>query len=147
MKKLLFLLVFIPLVFACSNESVDDENNQSNNLNLIGVYELIHADEDGVVFYDGSEGCPDIIEFTSNSVIWEYVDNDECTDYNSTTGSYLISNNSESMVEGSLSDNFFFEAGDDDYVGTFFYLNLTNLTVEVHFDNGYIVTYSFILIN
>tara|TARA_B100000427_G_scaffold131340_1_gene109255 strand:+ start:1644 stop:2090 length:447 start_codon:yes stop_codon:yes gene_type:complete len=147
MKKVIYT-IFILGVFSCSNESSSnsDEENNSSNIYIIDTFELNQADEDGDVFYSDGE-CPDIVEFTSSSVIWEAPDKyEECTIWNTTTGTYVVSNSSENMIEGYLSDNFFFENGDDDsYVGNFFSYTPNNsimLIIEVVFENS-TVTYMF----
>ena len=72
MKKLLFILFFIPLVFACSNESVDDDNPENNISELIGIYEVVWIeDEDNTIDF-----CPEVIEFKSDDTVENRFDDD-----------------------------------------------------------------------
>ena len=151
MKKLLFITLSF-LVFAYSCES-DDEIPVPIPLTelLIGNYELDRASENGVYFYDGTQGCPDILEITPNSVIWE-TPNNECTDYETTIGVYEITDNwgddGSGLIRGWFSDNFFYEEGDDDYIETLWMFKGCELTVWVYIGGTYpetapAVTYRF----
>ena len=80
MKKLI-LLLFIPLVFACS----EDEDNNNQNSELIGTYSFI-------IGYEGFEeedwswygyDCPtDYFEFTDSLFLIGFTDTDDCSDTN-----------------------------------------------------------------
>ena len=71
MKKLLYLFLVFGL-FACSNESADDDNPENNISELIGIYEVVWIeDEDNTIDF-----CPEVIEFKSDDTVENRFDDD-----------------------------------------------------------------------
>ncbi len=92
MKNLLFLIVSLFIVFSCNND--DDENNE---LNIIGKWNLIKAEEyvEGELVYTVSfnEECYNTIQFNTNGTYFsQSVDEDSCeVDYEE-SGEYTYNN-------------------------------------------------------
>ena len=71
MKKLLYLFLVFGL-FACSNESADDDNPENNISELIGIYEVVWIeDEDNTIDF-----CPEVMEFKSDDTVENRFDDD-----------------------------------------------------------------------
>ena len=71
MKKLFYLFLVFGL-FACSNESVDEDNPENNISELIGIYEVVWIDtEDNTIDF-----CPAVIEFKSDDTVENRFDDD-----------------------------------------------------------------------
>lgn len=100
MKKIL-LLLFIPIIFSCSDDSEDQNNNQTSE--LIGTYFFISGDECGMSF---ESSCDDTLTVTSNQI--SATDLDPSTDCQSgptrNFGEYFITQNDSAAIEGNLSD-------------------------------------------
>ena len=69
MKKLLYLFLVFGL-FACSNESADDDNPDNNISELIGIYEIIWIEEES-----NTADCY-TVEFKTDSTLEEIFDDD-----------------------------------------------------------------------
>ncbi len=72
MKKL-FLIALSFFMFACNNESADDDNPENNISELIGIYEAVWIDnEDNTINF-----CPGTEEFKSDNTVESVFDNDD----------------------------------------------------------------------
>ena len=163
MKKLLILLVIVSF-YSCESDDDPDYHLPPLTEILPGVYELDRASiNDGTtlgsnsdVFYDGTQGCPDIIEITPDSFIWDVPDT-PCTDYETTIGVYAITETSFQFVSyyqygsisGWLSDNFFYNSIFNDnidgnnYVETLWFFDSSRLGVTFWYENDYHISYRF----
>ena len=71
MKKLLYLFLVFAL-FACSNESADNDNPENNISELIGIYEIVWIEtEDNTIDF-----CPEVMEFKSDDTVENRFDDD-----------------------------------------------------------------------
>ena len=75
MKKI-FIIALSFFMFACSNESADDDNPENNISELIGIYEVVWIDnEDNTIDF-----CPGTEEFKSDNTVESVFDDDDDDD-------------------------------------------------------------------
>ena len=100
MKKILIIL-FIPIIFSCSDDSEDQNNNQTSE--LIGTYFFISGDECGTSF---GPSCDDTLTVIANQI--SATDLDPSTNCQSgptrNFGEYDITLNDSESIEGNLPD-------------------------------------------
>lgn len=100
MKKIL-LILFIPIIFSCSDDSEDQNNNQTSE--LIGTYFFISGDECGTSF---GPSCDDTLTVIANQI--SATDLDPSTNCQSgptrNFGEYDITLNDSESIEGHLAD-------------------------------------------
>ena len=100
MKKILIIL-FIPIIFSCSDDSEDQNNNQTSE--LIGTYFFISGDECGMSF---EASCDNILTVIANQI--SATDLDPSTNCQSgptrNFGEYDITLNDSESIEGHLAD-------------------------------------------
>ena len=100
MKKIL-LILFIPIIFSCSDDSEDQNNNQTSE--LIGTYFFISGDECGTSF---GPSCDDTLTVIANQI--SATDLDPSTNCQSgptrNFGEYDITLNDSESIEGNLPD-------------------------------------------
>ena len=101
MKKLLLLFLVFGL-FACSNESADDDNPENNISELIGIYEVVWVEtEDNTVGF-----CPYVMEFKSDDTV-DNRDDDDGDDIcgnneNSILRTYEITLEGSNVIRGDI---------------------------------------------
>lgn len=100
MKKILIIL-FIPIIFSCSDDSEDQNNNQTSE--LIGTYFFISGDECGMSF---EASCDNTLTVIANQI--SATDLDPSTNCQSgptrNFGEYDITLNDSESIEGHLAD-------------------------------------------
>ena len=100
MKKILIIL-FIPIIFSCSDDSEDHNNNQTSE--LIGTYFFISGDECGMSF---EASCDNTLTVIANQI--SATDLDPSTNCQSgptrNFGEYDITLNDSESIEGHLAD-------------------------------------------
>ena len=100
MKKILIIL-FIPIIFSCSDDSEDQNNNQTSE--LIGTYFFISGDECGMSF---EASCDNTLTVIANQI--SATDLDPSTNCQSgptrNFGEYDITLNDSESIEGNLAD-------------------------------------------
>ena len=100
MKKILIIL-FIPIIFSCSDDSEDQNNNQTSE--LIGTYFFISGDECGMSF---EASCDNTLTVIANQI--SATDLDPSTNCQSgptrNFGEYDITLNDSESIEGNLPD-------------------------------------------
>ena len=100
MKKILIIL-FIPIIFSCSDDSEDQNNNQTSE--LIGTYFFISGDECGMSF---EASCDNTLTVIANQI--SATDLDPSTNCQSgptrNFGEYNITLNDSESIEGHLAD-------------------------------------------
>tara|TARA_B100001939_G_scaffold346042_1_gene363949 strand:+ start:1004 stop:1402 length:399 start_codon:yes stop_codon:yes gene_type:complete len=100
MKKIL-LILFIPIIFSCSDDSEDQNNNQTSE--LIGTYFFISGDECGMSF---EASCDNTLTVIANQI--SATDLDPSTNCQSgptrNFGEYDITLNDSESIEGHLAD-------------------------------------------
>ena len=100
MKKILIIL-FIPMIFSCSDDSEDQNNNQTSE--LIGTYFFISGDECGMSF---EASCDNTLTVIANQI--SATDLDPSTNCQSgptrNFGEYDITLNDSESIEGHLAD-------------------------------------------
>ena len=100
MKKIL-LILFIPIIFSCSDDSEDQNNNQTSE--LIGTYSFISGDECGMSF---EASCDNTLTVIANQI--SATDLDPSTNCQSgptrNFGEYDITLNDSESIEGNLPD-------------------------------------------
>tara|TARA_Y100000022_G_C13154315_1_gene330991 strand:- start:98 stop:589 length:492 start_codon:yes stop_codon:yes gene_type:complete len=120
MKKILIIL-FIPIIFTCSDDSEDQNNNQTSE--LTGTYSFINGYEgpsdNG---QDGWYDCPsDYFEFTDSLFLIGFTDSDNCSDtsYLETySAPYEVLSNTSQQIEGIINfvEIYGTEVGNDYFV-------------------------------